>query len=147
MEFKIEKLDELRVIGIKNVVHFEKQTHEDIPSFWSDVINCGLMNKLIEVNDGVLTGTVGVLANYVEDKQMDYYVGVCSSKNIDNLEEIIIEPSYYAVFECKMSELRKTWDYILEQWQMDTDLKLSSAPSIEYYPNQDECKIYMAIIK
>ncbi len=150
MEFKIKNLGNLRIVGIKERIHtslenVNEQNSNGIPEIWHNAGVSGLITKLMEINDGELVGAVGVCTNYDEDGSMDYYVGVNSTKNIQDCVELEIKECQYAVFECSMTNIQETWRYIFSEWLPTADYEFVNAPSFEYYPSNEKCEIYIPI--
>ncbi len=148
MEFKIKKLGDIRVIGLKERIQTSAETnHNGIPELWQTVTNSGLLMKLMELNDGELVGVVGVCANYDEDGSMDYYVGVNTTKDFEDCVVIDIKEATYAVFECGMENIQETWRDIFAEWLPTSEYQFIGLPSFEYYPNKESCEIYVPIVK
>ncbi len=148
MEFKIKNLGKLRIVGIKERVRTNSaENHDDIPQLWRKVMDNGLFPKFMEINDGNLTGCIGVCCNYDVDDSMDYYVGVDTTKMLEGCEVFEIEDATYAVFECSMTNIQETWRDIFEKWLPSSEYEFSGEASFEYYPNQEICEIYIPLVK
>ncbi len=146
MEYKIKNLGKLRIVGIKERIHTNSaDNHNSIPELWQNVMENGMFFKLMELNDGQLTGCVGVCCNYAEDGSMDYYVGVDTTQMLEDCVELEIEEAQYAVFECTMTNIQETWRDIFEKWLPTVEYQFCGAPSIEHYPDKERCEIYIPL--
>lgn len=142
MDYKIKTLGDLRVIGFK-----DRQTPENnaIEKLWTSVNTEGHFERLMEINDGELKGSVGVCTNYAEDISFDYIVGVVTSKDLEGTEELIIPASKYVVFTCTIPEIHDLTMKIYNEWIDTVDYEFSYGPEIEFYPDMNSCEIYVPI--
>ncbi len=148
MEFKIKNLGNVRVVGLKERIQTNAEAnHNGIPELWQEVTKSGLLMELMGINDGELVGVVGVCANYDEDGSIDYYVGVNTTKDLDNCAVIEIKEAMYAVFECGMANIQETWRDIFAEWLPTSEYQFTGMPSFEYYPDKERCEIYVPIVK
>ncbi len=145
MEFKIKRLGKLRIVGVKERIHTGETVEDAVPELWKEVMENGLLSKLLMLNDGELTGPIGLCYNYDEDGSMDYCVGVDTTKTIKNCVEIEVEETQYAVFECTMANIQETWRDIFINWLPNVEHEFTGAPSFEYYPYENKCEIYIPI--
>ncbi len=148
MDYKIKALGNIRVIGKKERIYTNyEDNHNGIPELWQDISASGVLAKLLLLSEGELSGVVGVCYNYDEDGSMDYLVGVGTTNNFQDCDVIEIKAAKYAVFGCAMANIQETWREIFENWLPNSEYEFANLPSIEHYPNQEICEIYIPLVK
>ena len=141
MNYRILKKEELHIIGFKKWFSTENDSQlTEIPKMWDSVTD-ELRQQIVDLsnNDGV----VGLCAD-MYDGGFDYWIGCMSDKACpDNLEEITIPASYWAVFEVIGSmrplpnPMQDIWKRIYSEWLPNSGYQHAMIPEIEYYSSGD----------
>lgn len=141
MNYRIVKKDEMHIIGFKKWFSTENDSQlTEIPKMWDSVTD-ELRQQIVDLsnNDGV----VGLCAD-MYDGGFDYWIGCMSDKACpDNLEEITIPASYWAVFEVIGSmrplpnPMQDIWKRIYSEWLPNSGYQHAMIPEIEYYSSGD----------
>ena len=141
MNYRIVKKDEMHIVGFKKWFSTENDSQlTEIPKMWDSVTD-ELRQQIVDLsnNDGV----VGLCAD-MYDGGFDYWIGCMSDKACpDNLEEITIPASYWAVFEVIGSmrplpnPMQDIWKRIYSEWLPNSGYQHAMIPEIEYYSSGD----------
>ncbi len=141
MNYRIVKKDEMHIIGFKKWFSTENDSQmTEIPKMW-DSITDELKQQITALsnNDGV----VGLCAD-MYDGGFDYWIGCMSDKPCpENLEEMTVPASYWAVFEVIGSmrplpnPMQDIWKRIYSEWLPSSGYKHAMLPEIEYYSAGD----------
>ncbi|MCH8646493.1 GyrI-like domain-containing protein [Staphylococcus lugdunensis] len=75
MQYRLEQLEEIQVVGFHRSYRSGTQAQKHIASFWEDVISAHIDEELARRSDGTLNGLLGVCISH-EDGRMDYLIGV-----------------------------------------------------------------------
>lgn len=136
MDYRIEKIDfELRLVGMKKAVNTAK-AFKEIPPLWGALRKNGMRQKLIDMAwenpKCKLESLVGVCGkeSSIMDEEFDYFMGVQYDGEIpDEMEELIIPPSTYAVFP----HVVDAWKRLYSEWVPTSGYELANLPCIEHY--------------
>lgn len=140
--WRIEYKPSFKLIGKSiSVSCSDNQHYLKIPQFWNDCQRDGTFAKLISYDDGHPQGLFGLFGYYDElSKQIDYSVMVNSNQDIgkldDNLIEIIIPDTTWAVFDCYgpvPQAIQAGWRFLNEEWLIKYPFKHASCPELEWY--------------
>jgi len=150
MNFRIEKKEAFRIIGISHPLENEMEKNAEImPEMWQKAAMDGTIPKLAAMMDSQPMGVLGVSVYNGNDSDERYnqfeggrfYISVASTKEIDStLEEYIIQPFTWAVFPGEgavstvMPELQKR---IVTEWFPASGYEYDNGPDIEVYLNDD----------
>jgi AraC family transcriptional regulator len=142
MNYKIEKKDAIRIVGIKE--HFDMNVEEafaKVPLFWQKTVKDGWLLKLCTLMDKPPLGVLGVSA-CMNGKDFDYFIAVASDKAApEGTVEYIVPDAVWAVFECigampqAIQELQKR---IVSEWLPMSGYEYANAPDIEVYFEGDQ---------
>lgn len=141
MNYRIENLKQFRLVGYKERMNFaDGENLKRIPEFWDGINNDGKWKKLSDINDNKKLSCMGVCANG-DSKGFDYYIATGSDKDLeDGMEEIIVKPSTYVIFECigKMPEgQQNVWKRIFTEWFPTSNYDIAEGPQMEWYGDGD----------
>ena len=141
MNYKILRKDAIRIIGFKKWFSTENDNQlTEIPKMWDSVTE-EMKERITALsnNDGV----IGLCAD-MYDGGFDYWIGCMSDKECpEDLEEITIPPSSWAVFEVIDSmrplpnAIQDIWKRIYSEWLPNSAYEHAMLPEIEYYSSGD----------
>ena len=151
MNFRIEKKEAFRIVGISHPLENEMDKNAEImPKMWQKAAMDGTIAKLAAMMDSQPMGVLGVsVYNVCGDSDERYnqfeggrfYISVASTKEIDStLEEYTIQSFTWAVFPGEgavstvMPELQKR---IVTEWFPTSGYEYDNGPDIEVYLNDD----------
>lgn len=155
MNYRIEKKDSFRTIGVVQPLHKEiERNFEIVPQMWQNAVADGTLQELSSVMDCQLKGILGICAcNDLEEWR--YYIAVASTHEPDGaIEQYIVPPFTWAIFsgegECPraIQELERC---IVTEWLPTSGYEHDRGPEIELYiePNPQNAKfeVWIPIIK
>lgn len=145
MDYRIEKKEEFRVVGIS--MPLQKEIEKNfliVPAMWQRAMTDGSIPKLAGLMNSQPVGLLGVSAcGKAED--WHYYIAVSSTQEIDDsLQEYIVAACTWAVFSGGGRGLDGTSQSIQElekrivlEWLPTSGYEYGDAPDIEVYINPD----------
>jgi AraC family transcriptional regulator len=136
MKYRIEKIDyTMRFVGVSYPVR-TSSAFRKIPELLRKAKKEGLQQKLIDMSwenpKCALQSIVGICGKEaaIIDEQFDYFIGVRYDREIpDEMEEIIIPPTVYAVFP----NVVDAWKRLYSEWLPTSGYELANQPCIEHY--------------
>ena len=157
MNYRIEKKRAFRIVGAKK--HFDLNVEENyiqVPQFWGEVFQSGMLAQICELSNNQPCGVLGV-STCMNGKDFDYYIASATDKTLPaNMHEYIVPESTWAIFECvgpmpnAIQELQK---HIISEWLPTSGYEYADAPDIEVYPEEDtsspnyKCEVWLPITK
>lgn len=98
MNYRIEKKDEIRVIGKKIPLKPTLEENFQItPKFWAECAKDGTIEKLAALMDTPFYGLMGI-STCNEKDEWEYYIAVATTKAAGDFEEMVVPKSTWAVF-------------------------------------------------
>lgn len=154
MDYRIEKKDAFRIIGVSEPLHHEiEKNFEIVPQMWQKSAMDGTIPKLAGMMDGQLMGLLGVSACNGED-DWKYFIAVASNQPIDGtLEEYIVPAAEWAVFggEGIGQSIQELERRIVTEWLPTSGYEYADAPDIEVYLNPDpqnaKYEVWIPVVK
>lgn len=142
MNYRIEKKEAFRIIGIAQPLHHEiEKNFEIVPQMWQKAAMDGTIPKLASMMEGELMGVLGVsVCNDLEEWK--YFIAVASAKGIESqgLQEYMISPFTWAVFpgegQCPQA-IQELEQRIITEWLPTSGYEYDNGPDIEVYLNQE----------
>ncbi|WP_242870127.1 GyrI-like domain-containing protein [Tindallia californiensis] len=157
MNYKIEKKEAFRIVGVKK--HFDcniEENFSEIPQFWTEVIQNGMMMEIGKMSDQDPYGILGASAG-MNGKDFDYYIAAATgSPTPQNMTEYEVPQATWAIFQCigpmpkAIQELQKR---IITEWLPTSGYEYADAPDIEVYPAGDvtaqdyQCEVWLPVKK
>jgi AraC family transcriptional regulator len=141
MNFRIEKKDAFRVVGISKSLEKEvEKNFEIVPKMWQEAAMNGTIPKLAAVMDSQPMGVLGVsVCNDLEEWR--YYIAVSSTKEVDaTLEEYTIQPYTWAIFSGEGPQPHAIQDLqkrVVTEWLPSSGYEYDNGPDIEVYLNDN----------
>lgn len=140
MNYRIEKKEEFRIIGIAQPLEKEVEKNFSIvPLMWQKAHMEGTVDRLISMMNGQPAGLLGVsICNDSEDWQ--YFIAVASSLPVDQtLREYMVPASTWAVFSGSGTgqSIQDLERRIVMEWLPTSGYEYANAPDIEVYYNPD----------
>lgn len=153
MEYRIEKKDSFRIVGVSIPLDHElEKNFEIVPQMWQRAAGDGTIPKLAGMMNDQPMGILGV--SICNEKDWKYFVAVSSSQPIDEaLEEYSVPASTWAIFTGggtgqSIQELEKR---IVTEWLPTSGYEYGNAPDIEVYLNPDpqntQYEVWIPVVK
>ena len=149
MEPKIIERDGFAVSGTLNRISPEKESIENYRMIWEsfETYRAQVMPHSTDM------AYYGVSFATGEEGVIDYIAGMAVEDNYDVSEGLSmrrIPAARYAVFECSVTDIGKTYNYIFREWLPKAPYEFNgSAPAFEMYPpeseDQSRASIYIPI--
>ena len=144
LDYRIEKKDAFRIIGISQPLHKEiERNFEIVPNMWQTAVMNGTLQRLaqkITAQDGLPAGLLG--ASVCSDQeQWKYYIAVAVNpdQDSDGFESCIVPAATWAIFpgsgtNISMQELERR---VITEWLPTSGYEYADAPDVEVYLNPD----------
>lgn len=154
MNYRIEKRDEIRIVGISQPLHKEiEKNFEIVPQMWGKAASDGTIPKLAGMMNSQPMGLLGVSA-CGEAENWKYFIAVASSAPaVDGLEEYTIPASTWAIFSGSGTNLsiQELEQRIITEWLPTSGYEYGNAPDVEVYLNPDpanaQFEVWVPVIK
>lgn len=157
MNYRIERKSEFSFSGITRNFSIENgENFIGIPKFWSEVMQDGRFEKMMEkVDDDKCIGACMPM-NPDVDKNFDYVVGVFTQEKLLGYDYHGVPSADWAIFEVRGpigEELQNTWKRIFSEWFPSTGFQHAYLPELEVYYGGDTqspdflTEIWIPIIK
>jgi AraC family transcriptional regulator len=142
MNYRIEKKDAFRIVGIAQPLHQEiEKNFEIVPQMWQKAAMDGTIPKLASMMEGEPMGVLGVsVCNDFEEWK--YFIAVASGKETKDqaLQEYMVSPFTWAVFpgegQCPQA-IQELEQRIITEWLPTSGYEYDNGPDIEVYLNQE----------
>ena len=155
MNYRIEKKEAFRIIGIAQPLHKEIEKNvEIVPQMWQKAATDGTVPKLVGMIDSQPTGVLGVsVCNDMESWR--YFIAVASTKPVDDkLEEYTVPPFTWAIFTGEgpmpqaIQDLEKR---IVTEWLPGSGYEYDNGPDVEVYTSPDpqnaKFEVWIPVVK
>lgn len=140
MDYRIEKKDSFRIIGIKEPLNHEiEKNFEIVPLMWQKAALDGTIEKLAGLMNSQPMGLLGVSA-CDNEKDWSYFIAVASTNQMDGVFlEYTVPAATWVIFpgtgtSQSIQELEKR---IVTEWLPTSGYEYTNAPEIEVYLNPD----------
>ncbi|MFP4456631.1 MAG: GyrI-like domain-containing protein [Clostridia bacterium] len=163
LEFRIEKKDAFRVVGVVTSTSTENNAGmTDVPALWGKVIQeekhleiMGLMNQ----SPFGLMGVSVYNTDPTDSRKFDYYIVCSSDKQIpEGMVEYTVPAATWAIFPCKRTEISDIEVRVVTEWQLEsgyevinsgyeTGVMKSQAPDMEVHGQDDNAEVWVAVRK
>lgn len=155
MNYRIEKKDAFRIVGVSRPMHKEiEKNFEIVPQMWQDAAVNGTLQKLAAVMNSQPMGVLGVSACNNEE-EWKYFIAVSSSANIDDtLEEYTVSAFTWAIFPgegvCPQA-IQELEQRIVTEWLPTSGYEYDNGPDIEVYltsdPQNSKFEVWIPVVK
>ncbi|MBP8640923.1 MAG: AraC family transcriptional regulator [Oscillospiraceae bacterium] len=157
MNYRIETKEAFRIVGVKR--HYKIEVEEnftEIPKFWGEMHQAGLIPRLCELMNRPPYGVLGICGG-MDGKSFDYYIAVASDKAApSDLVEFEVPACSWAIFECvgaMPKAIQELQTRIVSEWLPASGYEYADNPDIEVYPEGDQssdsyrCEVWLPITK
>ncbi len=142
MNYRIEKKEAFRIVGIAEPLHKEiDKNFEIVPQMWQKAAMDGSIPKLVSIMEGEPVGVLGV--SVCNDFEVwKYFIAVASAKEtVDQaLEEYVVSPFTWAIFsgegQCPQA-IQELEQRIVTEWLPTSGYEYDNGPDIEVYLNPE----------
>ena len=138
MEYRIEKKNAFRVMGVSRLFSYES-AKTDIPKYWGEILSADEKKSLM--------GMYGICFDEeMTGNQFRYMIADDLQENIaagERLERCEISAHTWAVFPCRgpmPSALQEVNRRIFSEWLPASRYEIAEGYNIEYYSNADDYK-------
>lgn len=161
--FRIEEKEAFRIIGKRiSTTNKKHQGKQDIAMLWDDFHKHQEQDIILPMMTQKPYGILGIsVYNTVEDDAylFDYYIGVSSDQQaMDGFESYLVPAATWAVFPCTLATMGKTQVQAIMKWLPKFHYQPcntgyirgkmnSSAPDIEWYGQDENVEIWVAVTK
>lgn len=154
MNYRIEKKEEIRIVGISQPLHKEiEKNFEIVPQMWGKAAEDGTIPKLAALMNSQPMGLLGVSA-CGEAEHWKYFIAVSSTAPLaDGLEEYVIPAATWAIFSGSGTNLsiQELEQRIVTEWLPTSGYEYGNAPDIEVYINPDpanaQFEVWIPVVK
>lgn len=154
MNYRIEKKEEIRIVGISRPLHKEiEKNFEIVPQMWGKAAEDGTIPKLAALMNSQPMGLLGVSA-CGEAEHWKYFIAVSSTAPLaDGLEEYVIPAATWAIFSGSGTNLsiQELEQRIVTEWLPTSGYEYGNAPDIEVYINPDpanaQFEVWIPVVK
>jgi len=157
MNYKIITKEAFRIVGAKK--HYDMNVEENfkqVPLFWQEVAQSGMVPKILSLMNQEPFGLLGV-STCMNGKDFDYYIAASTDKDtIEGTHEYTVPASTWAIFECVGAMPKAIQDLqtrIMTEWLPTSGYEYADAPDIEVYFEGDQfaddykCEVWLPISK
>lgn len=145
MNYRIVHKEAFRVVGAKiSTTMKEEQCFQEIPRFWSESKENGLLPKLCDRMEQELKGILGISVSRETAAQLmefDYYIAAATNQEaFPGTETFIVPASTWAIFECvgaMPDSIQQLQQRIMMEWLPASGYDFNHAPDIEVYTEGD----------
>lgn len=142
MNYRIEKKEAFRIVGIAEPLHKEiDKNFEIVPQMWQKAAMDGSIPKLVSIMEGEPVGVLGVSV-CTDFEEWKYFIAVASAKEtVDQaLEEYVVSPFTWAIFsgegQCPQA-IQELEQRIVTEWLPTSGYEYDNGPDIEVYLNPE----------
>lgn len=140
MNYQILKRDAFQIVGVRKSISCNEQIDQsnDINRFWAQVGEEGIVDQLLTLNNGQISGLIGATVDFnAKNNQIDYWIAVESSGVAPTgLFIYEIPPAKWIIFEAigpVAQIVPETWRKIYSEWLPTSNYQHSGGPSLEIY--------------
>lgn len=144
MHYQLLERDAFQIVGVKQSIkcNDEFDQSKEIGHFWAQIGRNGTIDRLLNLNNGHISGLIGATVDYNEkDNEIEYWVGTEFEGNTpDGLASYEVTSAKWAIFEAVgpvAVVVPETWKKIYSEWFPSNDYEHSGAPSLEVYKSPD----------
>lgn len=161
MDYRIEEMNEFRVVGLQIHTTVEKnEGPKKIGKLWRKLMMSGKHKSLLSLMNQKPYGLIGVSVYNVDKddaKKFDYYIACSSDKEVPTgMEEYTVPATMWAVFPCKGKDVNKVEVAIVREWQGASPYELlnqgyesgemiSFAPDLVVYDDNGMAEVWIAV--
>lgn len=145
MEYTIENLDSMRLVGFKIRVESQKDKTEKIQAYWMEKFQNGEIPTFLQENNATQNDLIGVSCNVDDNGSFDYLIALKSDMPVrDGLEAVEVAASKYIVLKGTNSEIGDMFCELFTNIIPNGGHNVGDV-SLELYKVDGECEIYTAI--
>mgnify|MGYP001157707397 FL=1 len=138
LHFRIENKQSFQIIGKSFPLNKElSENFLKIPKHWNQALADGTLKQLMEINNCMPTGLLGVSIHYHDDWR--YFIAVSSTLSHPQFEEYTIDKAMWAVFSGQGSNktLQDLERRVITEWLPTSGYEYADIPDIEVYIKAD----------
>lgn len=140
MNYRIEKKEAFRIVGISQPIHKDiEKNFVAVPLMWQKASTDGTINKLCALMNGQPAGMLGVSCCN-DEEEWKYFIAAASTLPIEPpFEEYLVPEATWAIFSGEGNNLfiQGLEKRIITEWLPTSGYEYGDAPDIEVYINPD----------
>ncbi|PTF58494.1 AraC family transcriptional regulator [Staphylococcus chromogenes] len=144
MNYQLIEREAFQVVGVKERFSCDGDIgpSQDIGHFWTKVGQDGTIKRLLDLNNGQISGLIGATVDYSKkDNEIEYWVGTEYKGNTpDGLSSYELPAEKWVIFEVVgpvADVVPEIWKRIYSEWFPSNDYEHSGGPSLEVYKSPD----------
>jgi len=142
MNVTIKEKTSFQVMGIKRSYSYQNDENlKGIPMFWKEANQNGEADSLASLNNGELTGLLGVCVDTPKQDKMDYWIGVSTKADAnEEYEQLEVPAGKWAIFAVTgpmPRSMQKVWKQIYTEWLPASMYTINGNISLERYQDGD----------
>lgn len=152
LNYKIVNKESFKIIGVSCPLSKDLlENFKNIPNQWNLAQANGTLKQLLDLNNQLPFGLLGVSVHHNDDWR--YFIAVSSNKNNENFESYLIDKTMWAVFSGQGTNksLQELEQQVITQWLPNSGYEYANIPDIEVYlkadPNDTIYEYWLPIIK
>ncbi|WP_210135277.1 GyrI-like domain-containing protein [Staphylococcus sp. GDX8P80P] len=137
IQYRFEHLGEVQLIGVLRAYTTGEAMQQDIPAFWQEMNEAGVVKALTQYSNQMLTGLLGVIIP--RENSIDYFIGVPHddlNSNDSDFEAIKLMAHNYVVIDAKgrvPEAIKAVMPKIYTELLPQAAFKTIQAPMFEHY--------------
>lgn len=157
LNYRIEQKEEFRIVGLsKQFPVNAEQSFKEIPMFWQEAHQSGMIPQILALMDRPPLGLFG-LSTCMRGDMFDYYIAVSSSKAVpEGMQDYLVPKATWAVFESigpMPNAIQILQKRIITEWLPTSGYEYADAPDVELYFEGDQtaadyrCEVWLPVVK
>lgn len=143
MKYQILDRKSFQIVGVKEKFDCEDNNQSiEINRLWSQIAQDGTLNRLLELNNGEISGLIGATIDYSKvDEKIEYWIGTEYEGEIqEGLLSHKVPAARWVIFEAVgpvIEAVPEAWRKIYSEWFPSNDFEHAGGPSLEVYKSAD----------
>ena len=142
MNYRIEKKDPLRIVGVKVPLKREfEENFEIVPKFWDETLKNDKISPICQLSNQDPNGILGVTI-YQNSEEIYYYIAASTDEVApENMFEYEIPAATWVIFDCNgrfPESIQTIFKRFLTEWLPFSQYKYAELPDIEVYPISEQ---------
>lgn len=143
MNYHLIERESFQIVGVKERFHCgDSGPSIEINRLWNEIGQNGTLHRLLELNNGEISGLIGATVDYSkEDDEIEYWVGrEFKGRTPEGLSSLEVAAAKWVVFEAVgpvIDAVPETWRKIYYEWFPSNDYEHAGGTSLEVYKTPD----------
>lgn len=144
MKDQLKERDAFTIVGIKEIIRCDEEFNQSVAigKFWGQASQDGMIDQLLRLNNGQISGLIGATVDYSEENHtIEYWIATEFNGDTPNeVSSFEIPAAKWAIFEVEgpvADALPLSWHKIYSEWFPANNYEHSGGPSLEVYKSPD----------